>query len=106
MDEVVFFRCSKVLAQLQEFRCSANMFWKIKTVCLHNVISEISSFPMRPAKHYCEKPLPNYVDPKTVLIYCPHPVFSDQKINREKFFKLKSKFGELVSCDKKNADII
>jgi hypothetical protein len=32
------------------------------------------SFSMRPAKYFYDKPLPKYLDPKTVLIYCPHPV--------------------------------
>jgi hypothetical protein len=31
---------------------SANMFLKIKIVCLHFVIPEISSFSMRPAKYF------------------------------------------------------
>jgi hypothetical protein len=29
---------------------------------------------MRPAKYFYDKPLPKYLDPKTVLIYCPQPV--------------------------------
>ncbi len=29
---------------------------------------------MRPAKYFYDKPLPKYIDPKTVLIYRPHPV--------------------------------
>ncbi len=29
---------------------------------------------MRPAKYFYDKPLPKYLDPKTVLIYLPHPV--------------------------------
>jgi hypothetical protein len=32
------------------------------------------SFSMRPAKYFYDKPLPKYLDPKTVLIYLPHPV--------------------------------
>jgi hypothetical protein len=48
---------------------SADMFLKIKTVCLHVVIPEMHSFSMRPAKS-----LPKNLDPKTVLIYRPHPV--------------------------------
>ncbi len=32
------------------------------------------SFSMRPPKYFYDKPLPNQLDPKTVLIYCPHPV--------------------------------
>ncbi len=32
------------------------------------------SFSMRPAKYFYDKPLLKYLDPKTVLIYRPHPV--------------------------------
>jgi hypothetical protein len=32
------------------------------------------SFSMRLAKYFYDKPLPKYLDPKTVLIYRPHPV--------------------------------
>ncbi len=53
---------------------SANMFLKIKTVCLHVIIQEMHSFSMRPAKYFYDNPLPNYLDPKTVLIYRRHPV--------------------------------
>jgi hypothetical protein len=53
---------------------SANMFLKIKTVCLLVVIPEMPSFSMRPAKYFYDKPLPKYLDPKIVLIYRPHPV--------------------------------
>ncbi len=53
---------------------SANMFLKIKTVCLHVIIPEMHSFAMRPAKYFYDNPLPKYLDPKTVLIYRPHPV--------------------------------
>ncbi len=52
---------------------SANIFLKIKTVCLHVFIPEMPSFSMRPAKYFYDK-LPEYLDPKTVLIYRPHPV--------------------------------
>ena len=51
---------------------SAEMFLKIKTVCLHYVIPEMHSFSMRPAKYFYDKPLPKYLDLKTVLIYRPH----------------------------------
>jgi hypothetical protein len=54
---------------------SANMFLKIKTVCLHVIIPEMPSFSMRPAKYFYDNPLPKYLDPKTVLIYRPHPVY-------------------------------
>jgi hypothetical protein len=53
---------------------SADMFLKIKKVCLQYVIIEMHSFSMRPAKFFYDKPLPKYLDPKTVLIYRPHPV--------------------------------
>ncbi len=35
------------------------------------------SFSMRPAKYFYDKPLPKYLDPKTVLIYRPHPVYTN-----------------------------
>jgi hypothetical protein len=53
---------------------SANMFLKMKTVCLHVIIPEMPSFSMRPAQYFYDSPLPEYLDPKTVLIYRPHPV--------------------------------
>jgi hypothetical protein len=43
-------------------------------VSLYYVIQEMHSFSMRPAKYFYDKPLPKYLDPKTVLIYRPHPV--------------------------------
>jgi len=58
---------------------SANMFLKIKTVCLHVIIPEMPSFSMRPAKYFYDNPLPKYLDPKTVLIYRPHPVQSGKR---------------------------
>jgi hypothetical protein len=63
---------------------SANMFLTMKTVCLHVIIPEMPSFAMRPAKYFYDNPLPKYLDPKTVLIYRPHPVYADwtcQEIN-------------------------
>jgi len=61
---------------------SANIFLKTKTFFLHDVIPEMPSFSMRPAKYFYDNPLPNYLDPKTVLIYRPHPVhiLLDQQI--------------------------
>ncbi len=53
---------------------SADMFLKIKTVCLLDVIPEMISFKMRPSKYFYDKPLPKNLDSKTVLIYRPHPV--------------------------------
>ncbi len=38
------------------------------------------SFSMRPEKYFYGKPLPKYLDPKTVLIYRPHPVQRQQNI--------------------------
>jgi hypothetical protein len=55
---------------------SANMFLKIKVFCLLDVIPEMLSFSMRPPQYFYDKPLPKYLDPKTVLIYCPHPVYT------------------------------
>jgi len=66
---------------------SANMFLKIKTVCLHVIITEMPSFSMRPAKYFYDNPLPKYLDPKTVLIYRPHPV--DKKNHTEQQGKTK-----------------
>ncbi len=64
---------------------STSIFLKIKTVFLYDVIPEMPSFSMRPAKYFYDKPLPKYLDPKTVLIYHPHPVqcpiFHPQKIS-------------------------
>ncbi len=34
----------------------------------------MGSFLMNVAKNFCDKLLPKYLDSKTVLIYCPHPV--------------------------------
>ncbi len=55
---------------------SADMFLNIKTVCLLDVIPEMLSFKMRPSKYFYDKPLPKYLDSKTVLIYHPHPVYT------------------------------
>ncbi len=43
-------------------------------VSLYYVIPEMDSFPMSVANNLCDKLLPKYLDSKTVLIYCPHPV--------------------------------
>ena len=45
-----------------------------KNIFLHDVILEMPSFSMRTAKYFYDNPLPKYLDPKTVLIYRPHPV--------------------------------
>ncbi len=55
---------------------SADLFLKRKTICLNDVIPEMRSFLMRPAKYFYDKLLPKYLEPKTVLIYCPHRVVS------------------------------
>ncbi len=44
-------------------------------VSLYYVVQEMHSFSMKPAKYFYDKPLPKYLDPKTVLIYRPHPVY-------------------------------
>ncbi len=49
-------------------------------VSLYYVIQEMHSFSMRPAKYFYDKPLPKYLDPKTVLIYRPHPVYVTQGV--------------------------
>jgi hypothetical protein len=43
-------------------------------VSFYYVIQEMHSFSMRPSKYFYDEPLPEYLDPKTVLIYRPHPV--------------------------------
>jgi hypothetical protein len=53
---------------------SAQHVFENKYIFLHDVIPEMPSFLMRPAKYFYDKPLPKYLDPKTVLIYLPHPV--------------------------------
>ncbi len=35
----------------------------------------MGSFPMSVANNFCDKLLSKYLDSKTVLIYCPHPVY-------------------------------
>ncbi len=32
---------------------------------------------MKPSKYFYDKPLPKYIDSKTVLIYRPHPVYAN-----------------------------
>ncbi len=36
---------------------------------------------MSVANNFCDMPLPKYLDLKTVLIYCPHPVFQENLTN-------------------------
>jgi hypothetical protein len=45
-----------------------------KNIFLHDVMPEMPSFLMRPSKYFYDKPLPKHLEPKTVLIYLPHPV--------------------------------
>ncbi len=52
----------------------AETFLEQKMIRLLCLIPEMDSFPKRVAKNFCDQPLPKYLDPKTVLIYCPHPV--------------------------------
>jgi hypothetical protein len=54
---------------------SADMFLKIKTFCLLDVIPEMLSFKMRPSKYFYGEPSPKYLASKTVLIYRLHPVW-------------------------------
>jgi hypothetical protein len=49
-------------------------------ICLYYVIPETDSFPNSVAKHFCDQPLHKYLDPKTVLIYCPHPVHKVEQL--------------------------
>jgi hypothetical protein len=53
---------------------TVHMVFNIKTFSLHYVILEMHSFPMSAAKHFYDNPLSLYLDPKSVLIYRPHPV--------------------------------
>ncbi len=49
-------------------------------VGLYYDIQEMGSFPMSVANNFCDLPLPKYLDSKTVLIYCPHPVFQQPDV--------------------------
>ncbi len=42
----------------------------------------MDSFPMSVANNLCGKLLPKYLDSKTVLIYCPHPVLEYSDFNK------------------------
>jgi hypothetical protein len=78
---------------------SADMFLKIKSVCLHVAIPEMHSFSMRNAKYFYEKPLPKYLDTKTVLVYCPHPVNVTSKRNKQEIFFFKFSVDVLKVTD-------
>jgi hypothetical protein len=72
-------KCFSIAARVAYF---ADMYLKIKTVFFfQNGIPEMHSFSMRPAKNFYDKPLPKYLDPKTVLIYRPHPVQKVMQFN-------------------------
>jgi hypothetical protein len=63
---VGFLLVRKGFSKVARFAYSANMFLKIKTVCVLDVIPEMLSFSMRPPKYFYDKPLPKYLEPKTV----------------------------------------
>ncbi len=42
----------------------------------------MGSFLKSVAKHFCDQPILQILDPKTVLIYCPHPVYTYFQGNR------------------------
>ncbi len=47
----------------------------------------MSSFPMSVANNFCDLPLSKYLDSKTVLIYCPHPVgdsIAKERLHRDR----------------------
>jgi hypothetical protein len=48
----------------------------------------MGSFPKSVANNFYDQPLPKYLDSKTVLIYCPHPVFNLAKPGSESGFEL------------------
>jgi hypothetical protein len=84
---------------------SADTFLKIKTICLHYVLPEMHSFSIRPAKYFHDKPLPKYIDLKTLLIYRPHPVC---RCNCYSFFDtvvLNSTICSLLLCVMQNNSI-
>ncbi len=47
----------------------------LRVVFSHYIILEMGSFLMSVANNFCDEPLPKYLYSKTVLIYCPHPVY-------------------------------
>jgi hypothetical protein len=65
-------------------------------VGLYYVIPEMGSFPMSVARNFCDLPLPKYLDSKTVLIYCPHPVFGRKtRKGQTKYYRLNIKIMKL-----------
>jgi hypothetical protein len=59
-------------------------------VGLYDVIQEMGIFPMSVANNFYDMPLPKYLDSKTVLIYCPHPVYFHRQKNAMTGILLKS----------------
>ncbi len=53
---------------------SANILLKIKTLFTWCHTRDAQLFNETPANYFYDKPLPKYLDPKTVLISLPHPV--------------------------------
>jgi hypothetical protein len=64
-------------------------------VSLYYVKQEMHSFSMGPAKYFYDKPLTKYLDPKTVLIYRPHPVFRIEM--KYQFFSMGSREGWILA---------
>jgi hypothetical protein len=68
-------RAREAFSIAAEVSNSADIFCNKMMVGLYTVLQEMSSFPMSVANNLCDLPLSKYLDSKTVLIYCPHPVF-------------------------------
>jgi hypothetical protein len=64
----------EAFTHLQEFDTLPGYFVTKEGLFLHYITPEIRSFQMSLANNFCDWPLPRYLDLKTVLIYCPHPV--------------------------------
>ncbi len=61
-------------AFITRFECCLHFFANkdsLFTLC-HTI--EIHSFPMSAITHFCDKLLPKFLDPNSVVIYCPRPV--------------------------------
>ncbi len=72
-------RAREAFSIAAEVSHSADIFCILMMVSLYTVIQEMSSFPMSVANNFCDLPLSKYLDSKTVLIYCPHPVCLNKK---------------------------
>ncbi len=68
-------RAREAFSTAAEVSNSADIFCSKMMVGLYTVIKEMSSFPMSVANNFCDLPLSKYLESKTVLIYCPHPVY-------------------------------